>query len=433
MNSHDRLLTETLSALVNSIERHAPGSVYGKFCAWCLHDQNPQRKLFLQVLGIYQLVNLTTKLFENLLSEEEWEILLPYCAVLNAYLTCEAVSDNLAIGLARPKSKDGQASQRRQVLQTFNQATIERLRGTIPAANHLLSPVERLTRQISMFKSSLSPQKLIYLATSSVKDLRRWSLQDLNTSLQAVLVANAETCCEVGQTLEGFAGATIVSAGLIDRYESVNRLLSNEKLTRSERVHVGTHAVLVLPTIGYYITVLANQVRPRPTFETLVANGTVATALYDAALLVRLLNDLGTPLLTMQAPERQTLMQEFRIFWQTHFLPTHSIFEVLAKFSETCVALTRIRKDTMFGEYNLALDLLPPTGGITEGLNALEENLNYYSELYGRHYKRLEKMTIQMTECLEDDLVSKVIWQFVNFHEWLYSNSFASNTGEYAV
>jgi hypothetical protein len=436
MNLHHHLLAATLSALTQSLEKHTSDSLYSKFCAWCLNEQNPQRKIFVQVLGIHQLVNLTCKLFEGLLSESEWETLMPYAATMNAYLTCEAVSDNMAIGLARPTAKDCKAEQRRQVVTAFNEATVERLKGQHPSAHQLLSPVEKITRQISMFKSSLSPDKLFQLATASVKDQKSWSLQDLNASLQAVLVANAESCTEVSEAIAGLAGDELVRQGLIDRYESVNRLLNRENMSREERVHVGTHAILVAPTIGYYVTVLAQKVRPLPEFEELAADGTLETVLYDAALLVRLLNDMGTPILKMSGTERKQLMGNLKECWRSHFTPAHSIFEVLAKFSETCVDMTRIRKDTLFGEYNLALDLLPTAGNMEDmeaSLQVLDDNLAYYSELYHRHSQRLAQTAQCMSDRLQDDLISKAILNFVHFHEILYSNTFSSKAGEYAI
>jgi hypothetical protein len=427
------MLSTTVSALVQGLEHHMPGSIYSKFCAWCLSERNPQRKVLIQVLGISQLVNLTAKLFEGLLSDQEWEALLPYCATMNAYLTCEAVSDNVAIGLARPKPKDVKAEARRQVVSAFNTATVERLKGTPGPARAMLAPVEEVTRTISMFKSSLSPEKLLYLAVSSLKEKPSWSMADLNASLQAVLVANAETCQEVAQAIDTLPGSAIVRQGLMDRYDSVNDLLANKEMSREERVRVGAHAILVSPTIGYYVTVLADKIRPQTGFADLVEDGTLETALYDAALLVRLLNDLGTPILTMTGTERKQLVGQLEECWQTQFTSAHTLFEVLAKFSETCNDLTRIRKDTLFGEYNLALDLLPPESQMETTLAVFEENLGYYSELYGKHWQRLKQNTDRITEYLQDDLVSQVILRFVKFHEMLYSNAFDSAKGEYAV
>lgn len=433
MNLQGLMLSTAVSSLANGLERYMPGSIYSKFCQWCLSEKNPQRKIFIQVLGIYQLVNLTLKLFDGLLSDTEWHTILPFCAPMNAYLTCEAVSDNVAIGLARPKAEDKKAEKRREVVSAFNTATIKRLKGNGQPAGKLLSPVEKLTQELSMFKSSLSPEKLIYLAATSIKEKQNWSMQDLNASLQAVLVANAETCHEVTKEIAGLAGSELVHQGMVDRYASVNDLLASKPMTREERVHAGTHAILVAPTIGYYVTVLAHKVRPMEGFSELVEDGTLETALYDAALLVRLLNDLGTPVLKMSGTERKQLVGQIEVCWTTNFTPAHTFFEVLGQFTETCVELTRIRKDTLFGEYNLALDLLPQDAGMTETLTVFEENLDYYSELYTKHWGRLKQMTDRINERLQDDVVSQVILRFVKFHEMLYSNAFNSKNGEYAV
>lgn len=432
-----KMVSSTISALETALERYVSESIYRKFFQWCLSKQSPQRKVFTQVLGVPQLVNLTHKLFAGLLSETEWDALLPFCSRINAYLTYEAISDNVALGLARPKVKEGRADDRpdnrREVLTAFNTATVKRLQGEHRSASALLAPIKAMISQVSLFKSSLSPEKLLYLAASSVKQTQNWSIHDLNASLQVVLVANAETCSEVANEIAGLAGADLVRQGLVDRYTAVNTLLANPPMTVDERVHIGTQAVLVAPTIGYYLTVLANKIRPTEGFAELVEDGTLEIALYDAALLVRLLNDIGTPVLKMSATERKRLVGQIQACWETQFTPAHTLFEVLGKFTETCIDLTRIRKDTLFGEYNLALDLLPQDASMTETLTIFEDNLNHYGELYTKHWQRLKSMGDRITDRLQDDRVSQVILRFVKFHEMLYSNAFDSSKGEYAV
>lgn len=421
------LLSTTAAAILYCLDLYAPDAIFTKFCAWCLSDKNPQRKIFIQTLGVFNLVDFTVKLFEGILSETELQALLPYCASMNTYLTFEPILNNVEIGLARPKPEDVKAEDRREVLKAFNTATIERLHSNHQSAHKLLSPIEKITRKISLFKSSDSPEKLLYLAATSIRDKQNWSMQDLNASLQAVLIANAETCNEVVQAIAGLPGSDVVHQGLVDRYASVNDLLASKSMTWEERVHLGTHAILVVPTIGYYVTVLANEIRPMEGFAELIEDGTLYTTLYDAALLVRLLNDLGTPVLKMSGTERKQLVRQIKECWETQFTPTHTLFEVLEHFTETSTELTQICQDARYGKYNLALDLLPQDGKMTEILNVFEQNLNDYSELYSKHWQRLMAMADRMTKHLKDDLISQVFLRVVKICEISYSDPAKEN------
>src|SRR4051794_34988851 len=125
-----RMLAETVAAFETSLLRDVPESAYRDFCEWALSARNPRSLEWMQSLGITQLVHLTSKLFEGLLDEPEWMRLLDYARSMNVYQLYEIVSDNLAIGLARPAPDDAAQQARHRLLRAFNAVTIQRLEGS---------------------------------------------------------------------------------------------------------------------------------------------------------------------------------------------------------------------------------------------------------------------------------------------------------------
>ena len=152
------LLYATLAAFDVSLSLHMPAGLQRDFYLWAFSSQNPLQNQFLQTTGILQLVNLTVMLLDGLVDRYDWPQLAAYGALLNVYLSYEAVSDNLAIGVARVKPDENQTEQRK-VLYAFNQAMTERLKGSWRTAAELLQPLQQDCARLSSFQQSLSADK----------------------------------------------------------------------------------------------------------------------------------------------------------------------------------------------------------------------------------------------------------------------------------
>ncbi len=91
----------------------------------------------------------------------------------------------------------------------------------------------------------------------------------------------------------------------------------------------------------------------------MIDNGLLYSALADAALITRLLNDVGTHLLQMTTIERIQLYQKMQSYINNHqFDSIFTCLSFLTKDPEFLLPLIRIRKDLQHGEFNICLDPL---------------------------------------------------------------------------
>jgi len=210
----------------------------------------------------------------------------------------------------------------------------------------------------------------------------------------------------------------------------VSKLLDEPEMPLDDRLSTSAHTIMVIPTIAYYVGALAEVVKPCRGFDSLVTDGTLYEALYDAALLVRLLNDVGTNLLRQPEPERAELFRVLRR--RAERKPEGSLYDLLRGSLEEYKSLfTRIRKDVLMREFNVCMtDAALPA---LEALPGFESNLVEVKRVYAERKTGLARRLASITERLRDPTVSRVVDRFVGFHETLYTRAYDDPFGEYAV
>jgi hypothetical protein len=426
-------LAITLAGFTASLERHMPASAQRDFQLWAISAENPRQDMFLQAMGITQLVKLTVTLLDGLVDDAQWGRLASYSAAMNAYLTYEAVSDNLAIGVAGARRGDKTLELRTTLLHDFNQAMLARLNGDPRPAAQLLAPLQAAARRISAFDQSLSRDKHQLCAEAYLILHNQLALSDLEHQVWPALVANIEACVEMAQSMRANRSGELLRAGLISRYRAVNQLLDGQDMPLSRRVDVGADAILVAPTLAYYIAALAEVVQPLECLSCVIADNSLAAALHDAAVLVRLLNDLGTRLVTFAPGERAALLRALLAHYEERPERASSIVDLLSGFGNGNETLTRLHKDIAFGEFNVALHGLGHITCMREALQVFENNLAYFAQQYAAHQRSLQTTLVVISQRLADDRVSALIDRFVRFHEQLYENAYYQSAGEYAI
>ncbi len=426
------LLDATLAAFNNSLPQHMPAGVQRDFYLWAFSSQNPLQSQFLQTTGVLQLVNLTVMLLDDLVDRYDWPQLAAYSALLNVYLSYEAVSDNLAIGVARLTPDDNHLLQR-NLLYGFNQAMIARLKGSWQTAAELLEPLQPDSARFSSFDQSLSADKHSAFARAYVESHPGVLLKYLEHGLWPALVANIEACAELASMMDRCQTGSLLREGLINRYQSVNRTLEAQNMPRLELATVGAHSILVAPTLAFYAAALAEIIRPNPHYYRVIEDGLLNEALYDAALLVRLLNDMGTDLLRQSEDQRRILVNGLRTTYLKNGNTLNTLPLLLLSAADVDEALTRIHKDVFHGEFNVCLFNLRHIQQVPDAITMFEHNLAHYARLYAEHTARLEENLQAIRERLHDEVVSRVIHRFVQFHVRLYSHRFTTAVGEYAI
>jgi len=403
-------------AIVDALRRSAahdlPDGPLRRYLERGLAPGTPGHGEFLRATGVSQLTALYAHLAEGL-APPRWSTVAGDLARIAAYQAFEIISDNLAIGLAadadaRGDGGEGTAGLRRGLLRAFNAAVVARLRGGPPAAA-LLAGEREAARQVSLLTQSLAGATHRRLAGSLAGAL--------DADLWAGLVANAETAAAVADRLAGDPLGPLVADGLEQRYRAVTRTLDAAHLCLVELAAVGAHSVLVTPTLAYCVGVLAGPgtvARLRP----VLADGTLAEALYDAALLSRLLNDAGTRLLTMSAGRRRAALPA----------PRGPLAELL-----TDPLFTRLHKDLRHGEFNVCLYAARRCADPETALDSLAASLDYYARLYAAHRARLATALDRLTRRLQDPVPATLVHRFVRFHAALYTHRYDDAAGEYAI
>ena len=426
----EQILTSTVAGLRADLRKHLPPGSLRDFYLWGIAPECEDRNQFLQITGITQLVKMTVTLLDGLLDDREWEQLAPYCARMNSYQMLEIVSDNLAIGLARPVQHDAATADRRILLRAFNHAMVERLHGEGRSAV-ARGNLESGARRISLFAQSLAPVEQRRLAERFVRR-HGGDLADIEHGVAPLLVANIEAGAELADYVRDCNAYELVRHGLVRRYQGVNQLLESQTMSLARRVAIGIDTILVVPTLAYYIAALAERIRPRSALPELIVDGTLAHTLDDAALIVRLLNDLGTTLLMQGSTERAAFLETLHRYYRADPVGQPTIADVLMHVAPHTAALTRLEKDIMFGEFNLGLHgVLDCT--VPEAVAILGDHMDWLAHLFTETAARLADNLKLIGARLRDGLISELIGRFVHFHMILYSKPHATHAGEYAV
>lgn len=428
------LINYVLDYMPKATLRYMPAGTYRDFYLWAISEDNPQRQEFLECVSFFQVVEVLYRTIEGYVEQHHWETLAEYTGLITAYQVFEVVSDNIAIGLGiPPQLHDKTYSTRIQVLREFNTIMVDRLVGNITDTGQALSPMRPLINQISLLKQSMSEAKqnaTMQLYLEHNPDVTAYQLE---YSMWDVLVANIESSYDMMIALKDLAIYDLFKDGLIRRYHSVNRLLESIPSGLHDYVYTGSETILVTPSFGYMLGVVYEILTPMPAYNKLIQNGTIGEALYKAATLVRLQNDIGTNLLEMDATKRRNYLLSLADTYPECLGERNALRKILQQAGRNDILLVRLRKDLDMGEFNLALQQLDYTQPIEEGLNELAEILQILAEIYVGDYKELERLTDEITMQTGSSQISDLILRVVFFHERLYRNTYKSQQGDYAV
>ena len=428
----ERAQDQLVEGLRQSAEVDLPPGPYRDFCLGSLSAENPDRSAWLQVLGVPQLVRLTLTMFDGILREHEINRILEHSVPMNVYQIWEVMSDNLCIGLGSKVAGDDTRDVRRAVLDAFNAAMIDRLQGSQIPAHVSLLPIQPHAAQIGSSTQSLNPGKHQAITRAYVERHPGVSCDEIERSVWPQLVANIETCARVVDHAAGLTVRPMLRWGLIHRYRAVSTLLEEPGMILSRRAAFSADAILVVPTLAYYVGFLMDISCSADDAVAVVEDGTLGEVLFSAAFLVRLLNDLGTTLLT-SADDRRALMVAMRERCAREdgvdrpLAPL--LLESLAGFGPL---LGRLSKDIVHGEINVALYDLD-TWPARRAINFFERRLEHLAQRYAEVRRHFIDFSADVAARLGDGRAMELVGRFVKFHEKLYAHSYASADGEYAI
>ena len=425
-----------------SVAAFPPGP-YRDFCLWVL-DQPDLRPRWLQLIGLEAVVRMTNQVMTASAPTMRTDAVAPYVAAMNVYQVFEIVSDNLAIGLAVP-TLDAESAVRRRVLYEFNAELV----GMLHASRQIGTsrpPWYAEAQQISGAAQSLAAAEHRSLADayrqrcaglvasrpanrSCERDDPRPSgvdVDELDRSIGPCLLSNRDTAASLLRMVADQPTAGYVRESLARRYAAVNRLLEQPPAEPAELVALGADTILVEPTLAYYCGVLGARLLPARAWGEAVAEA-LRQLLADAAVAVRLLNDIGPGLLEHAAPERADLLAALG--------PGATLRDSLLAPAEGRIdsLTTRLRKDARFDEFNVGLDGLRDEPWNAATRRAFAERLDYLADRYVHSRRAITAGANLLTARSGSRLLGDVVVRFVGFHRALYRHSFQSDAGEYAV
>jgi len=420
----------TLKALTEVATRHIPAGPYRDFTIWACSPKNPRQREFLQAAGILQLINMGNTLLLGHVDDDRWPAMLRYASLMNAYQILEVISDDLAIGLGNA-TLDERGRMRRGLVSAVNRAMIETLTPgrRQPAVLLLAGPARAAAKQASGFEHSsnrgIRGFAAEYALSLAAQGKTVPPLEEIEFGLWPVLVASVEMCRELADEMEGTATASLLREGLVDRYRAVDRTLFAQHLSRLELASLGAQTILIAPTLAFLLGALMEKVHQVGGYAEVIADGWINDVLADAALMIRLLNDVGTRLLRLPPVQQAAALHAIT------GRDGDSGLELLKGHGHDPV-FTRLHKDLINGESNVALWHARRANGPKEIWLALAESLAYFANLYGQHSARLAAGLTALDDRLGDRRASSVIERLVRFHEHMYSHPHTEPAGEFA-
>lgn len=432
MNQLEQLFKATVQGYITSLYQHMPLSDYRNFNIWALSPRNPHQKTWLQIVGIPQFAKLTQTLLGQSVPPEKWDELVRYTTIMNSYLIYETISDNLAFGLAAKRPDDTSNELRREILINFNNAMVARLKGDRIGSDLILARIKPKVEKISSFNYSLTANEQQTIAAAFLHESPASTIAAIDYGAWHSLVANIQSCGDLVDGMQRHQLGDDLRQGLIRRYEAVNDLLLDRIHSKDALVNVSINTILVIPVLTYYISVLTEVLQPNRGLATLIENGVLKQALQDAALMVRLLNDLGTGLVVTNQ-YHSTLLNDLYAKLPPSADPDTTFADMLMEHSKQVQLMTRIRKDISFAEYNVSLHSLMTSPPTTTTLLLFGSNLVHYQQLYRQARERLNANLQTIRQMLKTDNVSHLIDQFVGFHEHIYQQNFDEQAGDYAT
>jgi hypothetical protein len=431
------LMTEIAKATIenvrSSLVRHMPVSPQRNYYLWGISTSNPYQAEFLQMIGVNQLINLSTQMVGDLIEPEDQATIAQYCGRINSYFMYEIISDNIANGLSALCVADDNAAIRRDILHSFNHVMVSRLKGDHSHTADMLQPIEGLTRNVSCFAQSMTPRKHQECINAYLRLKPEVTQQEIEFGVWPILVANIESCHELAEYMSHFQIGSLLLQGFVDRYQAVTRTIQvDHGLPLNELVRMGTHTVSVVPVLAYFGGVLSEIVRVEPKLYSIIQDGTLADALNTSAVIVRLVNDVGM-LLTLSQTERKGVFMDIHHHLNQNVADIDAIDHLLMSMPDKYTMFTRLQKDLLHGEFNICLHNLAYTNSVGEALALLENNVANLSELYYRSQTHLHDLLASIDRRMTSRTLSNLIAGFVRFHEMIYAEPYNSSIGEYVA
>ncbi len=433
MTFQQYLSQATLAKIKCSLMKDMPTGLQQDFYLWGISDANPNRHEFLQLVGMNQVINLTTHILEPMVGVNDWQTMAEYAGLIHAYFMYELVSDDLAVGLSLMPTRDASMLVRKDILHSFNGAMVKRLSGVPNHSSELLEFIQPTTMSITGYSQTTTREKYLAQFQKFLQVHPDVTPEPRNFELWPILIANIESCHALLEATGHLQSGPVIHQGFINRYASVSQSLeAHINMTLEELTNIGTHTVSVIPVLAYFIGVMTEIINPQPEIKGVIEDGLLEDALATAATIIRILNDMGV-VATYSTGKRTSLIHTLWKSFESKPPHVQTMSQLLCHVGNKTEALTRFQKDILHGEFNICLHNLAYTESIEYGISIFNENLTYFAQVYRHSQMHLRDVLATLDRRLGSNKVSSLVNGFINFHEQIYTHRFDTTAGEYVA
>jgi len=296
-----------------------------------------------------------------------------------------------------------------------NRATVQCLAGEKYRAADLLKEAESLASSTSLFQASRDARRFQTVAELYVLETGRGSVEAIDGGLWPLLVTKAESCRLAASSVRHRWLGPMVTQGLMDRFRRGAMLAADGSAPASRRL---------MAVLTFYVATIEPLLR----FETLAelpSEGAFAEAVSVAAMMVRLLKEVGTPLLTNDWVRGQFSRVLDR---KTAGQSAGDLGSVLYAEAENFATwLARIVPDVKRPEGNVCLHGLRELP-LQVSIPRFCDRLDYLAGMFANSRRYLDRLCRDVTLQLASEVPAKLIMRFVEFHERIYAGPVSGTT-----
>ena len=387
-----RLFAASRQTLIDQLgyllERFAPSAPITDFFQWAGSSENPQMDAWLDLCGVNATVHLATELLGDSADQ---------ATPMSAYQVFETLLERIS----------GPAS--RALIEASNYATLECLANPQATAVALLQDAITLAAGASVFQASREAVRFRLIAEQYVRLTARATLEAIDGSVWSLLVVRAESCRLAAESVRDRKIGEMLRQGLQDRFrgEASDSMTPVSRRVTSDRDSRQSFAVL-----GYYAAILEGALRPE-TLSGLADDTTFQEALETASQMIRLLNEIGTPLLTSDWARSQFA----RLLDQKTVTCEGDLASVLlAGRGQLGDWGARICQDIDRGGRNLCLTGLLHLRS-TVAIPRICDRIDFLAGAYANHRRYLDRLAQDITVQVWNEGLRKIIIGFVEFYE----------------
>jgi hypothetical protein len=434
LNLKEQIETRAYQIWREAIHEYIQNPEFRDFYLWAISPQNPHQQEFTECLGFHQIINLFDVATDGLFTGEAAERVIEALSLMTVQQVFEVNSDSLAIGLARSRAHWSQEMyQREWLLRIFNQTMRTRIQSETNTALQLLKPYQSLFQTISLFEQSLTARKQRRSAKAYLDHIDRTDihLSQLEYATYGPLVAHIELTATMVDEIRGLHIFDLFVDGLHRRYTSVDDTLLHFPHPVKERVATGRDTILIIPTIAFFIgTAYEQATDKRDVIKNAIDVNLMQPLLARVATLIRLLNDLGTPLLDSDEQQVEQFIEEVNWSFEQADVP---FIQFLHDVAPENPYLARIEKDLVFGEANVLLDGIRFNRSGRPDIEQFAQDIFDCRAIYVQELAEYAELRTEAQKTLSSVQFLEPVDRVLTFHQKLYSGTFWTQIGEYNI